>query len=112
MSLIEHGLRELTLAQLFDKDSDYNGAIGTAVMELLGVFARQGHSGGSASQVLYIFNKLARFEALTPLNSDPAGWMYVDDNLWQSTRQSSAFSRDGGKSYYLLDEPGRPIHVL
>jgi hypothetical protein len=34
MSLIEHAKTELQIAGLFDKDSDYEGALEEAVMEL------------------------------------------------------------------------------
>ena len=37
-NITEHARRELEIAGLFDKDSDYNGNIGTAVMELMEVF--------------------------------------------------------------------------
>ena len=39
MSLIKHAERELRLAGFFDKDSDYEGALGKAVMELIEVFS-------------------------------------------------------------------------
>ena len=35
MSIIDHATTELEIAGLFDNDSDYNGAIGEAVMELI-----------------------------------------------------------------------------
>jgi len=36
---------------LFDKDSDYGGWLGEAVMEVVELVAKQGHSGGSASRL-------------------------------------------------------------
>lgn len=63
-NLVTHAESELRRAGLFDADSDYDGAIGEAVMDLIRVFSAQGHSGASAEMVLAIFNKLARFEAL------------------------------------------------
>ena len=35
----------------FDQDSDYEGMLGTAVYEIIKVFAQQGHSGASAEIV-------------------------------------------------------------
>jgi hypothetical protein len=40
---------EIDLVGLSDQDSDYNGMIGDAVMQLIRLFSAQGHSGFSAS---------------------------------------------------------------
>lgn len=37
MNIIEFAKNELEIAGMFDKDSDYNGMIGDAVMELIKV---------------------------------------------------------------------------
>ena len=90
---------ELKRAGLFDRDSVYEGAIGDAVMELLRVFARQGHSGASAYLTADLFVRLVRGEVLTPLTSDPAEWREVADGVWQNTRDSRAFSNNGGATW-------------
>lgn len=105
MSLEEYAEKELRLAGLFDKDSDYGGMVGEAVLELVRAFAAQGHSGFSASLVLSAFDRVARFKPLTPLTSDPSEWTKVDKRMWQSTRLSTSFSRDGGKTWYDIDDP-------
>ena len=56
MSLKEHAKYELEKAGLFDKDSDYNGMIGNAVMELIEKFSEQGHSGFFALIVIELDN--------------------------------------------------------
>jgi len=66
MGLVDHAHRELNKAGLFSQDSDYEGMIGRAVFELIKVFAKQGHSGFSASMTTELFSRLSRFEALTP----------------------------------------------
>jgi len=43
---------------MFDDDSDYGGNIGKWVCELSEVFSNQRHSGMSAAETLFIFNKL------------------------------------------------------
>jgi len=48
-------LREL---ELYDNDSDYKGMIGQWVEQLSEIFANQGHSGGSATITLGVFNQL------------------------------------------------------
>lgn len=104
MSLKEHAEREVKLAGLLDEDSDYNGMLGKAVVELADVFGKQGHSGFSAMLTLQIFNEVAQFKNLTPLTSDPKEWNEVGQGIWQNKRCSEAFSEDGGKTWYLLSE--------
>jgi len=104
-NLHEHAERELRRIG----GGGYDGMIDKAVMELVDTFSVQGHSGGSAMQTLAIFDRVAQFKVLSPLTDDPDEWMLVAEpaNTWQSRRQSSCFSRDGGKSWYDIDEPDR-----
>lgn len=107
--LVEHAKRELELVGLFDKGSDYDGMVGTAVVELMEVFAKQGHSGESASQTIYLFHELARYKPLSPITSNPAEWTDMSDlcdgvTMWQSKRNPSVFSKDGGQTWYDLNE--------
>lgn len=107
MNILENAEAELRRAGLFDADSDYNGNIGHAVMDLMRAFAGKGHSGGSAMLTLAVFNKLAKFKSLTPITNDPAEWTDVSAMsgapMWQNARQSSCFSTDGGKTHYDID---------
>lgn len=114
-NLVEHARREL---ELVDAGRDiYGEMLPDAVIELIEVFAKQGHSGMSAILVTDMFNKLARFEALSPLTDDPDEWhkhptdIAGRDDLWQNKRDSSAFSNDGGKTYYSVNDNNRAIHV-
>lgn len=108
-NLTDHAKKELELAGLFDADSDYDGMLGNAVMALVKVFAKQGHSGFSAGRTLAIFNEVANFRNLTPIGTTDGEWMNVSENsngpLWQNTRRSSTFSRDAGKTWYDIDDP-------
>lgn len=63
-NLIDHANKELQKAELFDKDADYDGMLGDAVLELITTFAKQGHSGYSASMTRELFYKLSNFEEL------------------------------------------------
>lgn len=114
MNLQNFARDELARAGLFDADSDYDGMLGTSVMELINVFARQGHSGFSAGMVASIFAKLVAYEPLTPLTFDADEWEDRSEMsgamLWQNNRQSTIFSELPGVSWYNLDEEGQPRH--
>lgn len=100
--------KELILAGLFDKDSDYEGALGVAVQELLDVFHKQGHSGFSAQRVAYLFYTLIKDGILTPLTGADDEWndiSFADPNdkmTYQNNRKSDVFKcGKDGKAYYL-----------
>ncbi|WP_330473785.1 hypothetical protein [Terrabacter sp. C0L_2] len=103
--LITHARAELAKAGLLDKDSDYNGMLGEAALELVEKFAGQGHSGVSAAMTIDLVSRLMRYEPLTALTNDPTEWNHVANDmagrpdLWQSRRDPAAFSNDGGKTY-------------
>lgn len=113
-NFMKHAERELDLLLGADNSEDfYNGGIRQAVMELMEVFARQGHSGTSASIVREMFASLSDFKNLTPLTNDPDEWTdhgigYDGEHTWQNVRNSAAFSHDGGKTYWTL-ETGREV---
>jgi hypothetical protein len=109
MTLVDYAESELKRAGLFDKDSDYNGMLGEAALEIIKVFSMQGHSGFSASIVTQLVEKLLRYEPLTPLTYEPDEWTDVSEMsgspMWQNNRKPTTFSRDGGKTHYDLDNP-------
>lgn len=106
MTLIDHARRELELCGQFAQDPAYSQSLVAAVA----AFASYGHSGGSAGCAIAQLTALLRFEALSPLTDDPEEWMVITDGfgdesgLWQSMRNTQAFSLDRGRTYYLLDE--------
>jgi len=58
-----YAYRWLKSRGFFDKDSDYNGMLGKAVLELVRIFSKQGHSGFSAGLTKEMFYRLlADFE--------------------------------------------------
>lgn len=105
-NIARHAWDELNRAGAFTAEGDfYGGMTGRAVMDLVDVFVEQGHSGMSGSLVADAFHSLVMFKPLGPLTDDPDEWMEVADGLWQSRRQSQAFSKDGGKTYHVTGEP-------
>lgn len=115
-SLVEHAREELKRAGLFDGDSDYDGMLGPAVMKVVEAFSGQGHSGTSAAISLALIEKLLRYEPLTPLTPEPSEWTDCSEMsgepLWQSKRDPRAFSKDGGKTWELLEATLQLAHAL
>lgn len=116
--LVDHAKRELKLAGMFDDKvegsvacGEWNKLCSNAVMELMELFAEQGHSGMSASMTRELFNRLAAYQPLTELTDSPDEWMLIAEDMWtpgekcwQNRRKSSCFSTDGGKTYYDIDD--------
>ncbi len=96
MGLEDHARTELEMAGMFGKDSDYDGMVGTAVMELMKVFAAQGHSGMSAGIVNDLFHKLAKYEPLGPLTGEDNEWNEVGEGVFQNRRCSHVFKDKTG----------------
>ena len=108
MNLLEHAKEELRLAG-FDISEEgcnpknpkdpldgYCNSCAKNALELLEVLSKAGHSGSSIAITLNIFNKLARYQTLTPLTNNPDEWMKLsgceDDSDWQNKRNSACFS--------------------
>ena len=107
MSLIQHAKTELEIAGFFDKDSDYGGMLGEAVMELIEVFEKQEHSGMSAPYVASIFEKLANYKPLIGITGKDEEWGDTEVNkngvTWYQNKRCSALFKDGedGEAYYI-----------
>lgn len=97
-NLVAHAKKEMEIAGLFDKDSDYGGMIGEAVLKMVQMFSEEGHSGYSAPMAISIFEKVARFEPLTPLTGADEEWVEVSDGIFQNCRCSHVF-RENGEAY-------------
>ena len=100
-NLLKHAERELKLIGYDGKD-EYNNMAKAAIMELLTTFANQGHSGFSANYIVNLFNKLAKYETLSPLKGNDDEWGDVSDmsgdrkTLFQNNRDGRVFKNDDG----------------
>ena len=107
-NLYQHALCELKRAGV-DKDI-YGEMLPNAVLEIVEMFAKQGHSGMSAAYSLQLLTKLLQFENLTPIGNTPDEWMEVSEEMmgrkgvWQCRRNPALFSEDAGKTYYHVDD--------
>lgn len=110
-NLVEHAKRELAI---INEDKD----VADAYLRIVEIFADMGHSGGSASVAIPTIAALLNFQNLAPLTDNPEEWFFHGEEMWgapggiwQNIRNSEAFSRDGGKTYYLLSEGGtNPVY--
>jgi hypothetical protein len=79
-------------------------------VKVVETFAEFGHTGESAEYTTRVLEQLLRYKNLTPLTDDPAEWLDVTEyteqksKLWQSVRNSAAFSTTEGKTYILSHE--------
>jgi len=106
--LIEHAKRELELVGEDAKVIEW-------YLKVVGTFSEFGHSGETAEHTLEVLEQLLRYRNLTPLTDDPKEWVDVSGyfegkSIWQSIRNSEAFSADGGKTYSVLSEAGYISH--
>lgn len=96
-NLVNHARREMQILGCTEEDTEH-------VVRVIQSFADIGMSGGSAGWYIGLVGKLVRFKPLTDLTNDPKEWIVVGDGVWQSARDSEAFSKNGGRTYYLLSE--------
>lgn len=114
-NLVEHARRELSIIGEDPETID-------GYLKVVQAFADMGHSGGSASVAIPVIHELLQYKNLSPLTTHEADWIFhgedvagVEGGVWQSRRNSEAFSRDGGRTYYLLSEGAslsrpEPVH--
>lgn len=108
-NLVRHAKRELEL--IGEEQETIDG-----YLRVIQAFADMGHSGGSASVAIPTINELLHYHNLSRLTNRLEEWNEVGADLWQNSRNSAAFSTDGGATYHLVDEEldaeGKPqIHT-
>jgi len=97
----EHAEREFRAAKWKTDegfDDEMQKMICNNVLDLLRVFASQGHSGSSAPYAINMFKKLAFFEPLVPLTGEDSEWNEIGTGKYQNNRCSHVF-KDGGNAY-------------
>lgn len=95
--------RELQLAgyDVNDPEDGPNRWLAEGTLELLKVFADQGHSGSSAPYAVALFEKLALWKPIAPLDGEDDEWMYVGEGTWQNVRNSAVFKGEDGQAYWM-----------
>lgn len=103
-NLVDHAKRELEII-------GEEPAVVEAYLKIVRIFADMGHSGASSMFAIPVIEHLLSFKPLSELTDDPEDWIHVGADIWgekggiyQNRRNGEAFSKDGGKTYYLLSD--------
>jgi len=91
------------------EDREAEERICRSVLASVGAFASEtGHSGTSAEHAIMLLNKLLTFQNLAPLTDDPEEWddktLMSGEPMWQNRRNSKAFSSDGGRTFWRIQD--------
>lgn len=107
--MIEHAKMELDLilkqCDPNDKEEiEMQKVINQNILDIVEMFANQGHSGFSASYAINILTKLLNWSFVTPLTGEDDEWIVVTDGVYQNKREGRIFKNKDkfdGKAYYL-----------
>ena len=96
---------DLILKQCEDEeDRNMQKVINKHILDLVEMFANQGHSGFSANYTINILTKLLKQSFVTPLTGEDDEWAEVTDGVYQNKREGKIFKqadRFDGKPYYI-----------
>ena len=96
---------DLILKQCADEEGrKMQEAINKDILDLVEMFANQGHSGFSANYTINILTKLLKQSFITPLTGNDDEWIEVTDGVYQNKREGRIFKQDDrfdGKPYYI-----------
>lgn len=101
--MLEWAENELRYAgyDINDPEDGPNRWLAEGTLDLLKVFAEQGHSGSSAPFAVALFEKLAMWKPIAPLTGEDDEWMEVGTNVWQNKRNSAVFKEEDGRPYWM-----------
>jgi hypothetical protein len=93
-NLVDHAKRELELL-LGGKDDEMQKKVNEDILQLVEIFAKQGHSGMSAEYAISILTRLLKFRPIKPLTGEPDEWgTEVSEN--QNKRYTALFKQSDG----------------
>lgn len=98
-NLVDYAKEELKRIGMIDSGEPYNDAVAKAILDLIELFASQGHSGFTAPYTVNAFKRLAMYKPLTPLTGEDSEWNEIEPCLYQNKRYSAVFKEKGGKVY-------------
>lgn len=99
MGNLDYAKDELKKIGMIDSGEPYNDFATKSILDLIGLFASQGHSNFTAKYVINAFNRLAMFKPLSPLTGEDDEWDDVGGGLKQNKRYSAVFKDKDGTAY-------------
>lgn len=106
MRLQNHAIIELELSGLSQEDP----VLAQSLLSTIAVFESYGHCRKTSAKAADILIKLLQEKPLSPPTDHPDEWVEVTDifggpeRLWQNTRDTDAYSTDGGLTWYYYYE--------
>lgn len=102
--IIKFAERELdAIGMTADSEDESNRDMRKCILDILAMFAGQGHSGLSAAYCIGKVEQLANFEPLSPLTGEDDEWSNVSEAsgmpMWQNKRCSHVFKEGDGQAY-------------
>lgn len=97
--LVDYAKEELRRIGMIDSGEPYNDAVSKAILDLIELFASQGHSGFTAPYTVNAFKRLAMFKPLTPLTGEDNEWNELKSGEYQNKRYCAVFKEKDGKAY-------------
>ena len=94
-NLMDYAKEELTRIGMIGSGEPYNDAVSKDILDLIELFASQGHSGFTAPYTINTFARLAMFKPLSPLTGEDDEW--TEDG--QNKRYSAVFKEKDGRTY-------------
>ena len=85
-NLVDYAKEELKRIGMIDSGEPYNDAVAKAILDLIELFASQGHSGFTAPYTINTFKRLAMFKPLAPLTGEDSEWNEIEPGLYQNKR--------------------------
>lgn len=101
-NLVDHAKKELDLIGMTENSDEMNSSMRSHILHMIEEFAKEGHSGFSASWTISCLEKLMRFEPISPLTGEDWEWNEAGDGLYQNNRCSTVFkdaNRFDGQPY-------------
>jgi hypothetical protein len=101
MNLLEHAKNELS--RLVKNEDEMQIEINKDLLQVVEIFSKQGHSGGSAGYAISILERLLRFLPIGPLTGEDDEWNDISRNggttKYQNKRCSSVFKDENGRAW-------------
>jgi len=115
-NLHDFAVRELAIIRGTNPEPDeMQDAIESDILQIVDIFAEQGHSGMSAPYVLKILEKVLAFEPVTPLTGEDSEWNDMSDHgdskntIYQNNRCFRVFKEVAPDGTEYVYDSGRYI---